>query len=289
MLTNNEIKSFIQTSNRLPKISVIMPSYNQKDFIERSILSVVNQGYSNYELIIIDGGSTDGAVDIIRKYERYITFWVSEKDNGQSHAFNKGAQIATGDFIGWQNSDDIYLPGAFYSFAKAYLNNPDHDVFFSNMILLNDRDEIVTDVRYVPFSQSSLLYEGWNITNQSTFWKKSLFDEIGCFDETKSYGMDYDWFVRLSSYTNKFLFVRDFWGAFRVYQGTKSSTISSTIGVREYGEIRRKHIPNFRPSQVRKLYSVTRRFLYYFLQGDLDYILRGLVRNIGIAKPKNRD
>lgn len=97
------------------KLSVITPSYNQADFLERTIKSIIGQGYPNLEYIIIDGGSTDGSVDIIKKYQDKIHYWVSEKDQGQSNAINKGIKIASGEWIGWQNSDDIYYDGAFLS------------------------------------------------------------------------------------------------------------------------------------------------------------------------------
>ena len=103
----------------LPKISIVMPSYNQVEFIERSILSVLNQNYQNYELLIIDGGSNDGTIEIIKKYQKYITFWISEKDKGQSDALNKGFKLCTGEIYGWLNSDDVYLPNAFKLIMKA--------------------------------------------------------------------------------------------------------------------------------------------------------------------------
>src|SRR4051794_29425295 len=106
-----------------PKISVITPSFNQAPFLEETILSIINQDYPNLEYIVIDGGSTDKSVDIIRKYEEKITFWVSEKDNGQSEAINKGFEKATGDIVCWINSDDILLPHALIKVANFFYTN----------------------------------------------------------------------------------------------------------------------------------------------------------------------
>jgi glycosyltransferase involved in cell wall biosynthesis len=100
------------------KISIVMPSYNQVKFIENSILSILNQEYHSIELIIVDGGSTDGTTDIIKKYEKHIAYWVSEKDEGQSDALNKGFEKCTGEIYGWLNADDVYLP---YTFQKMFL------------------------------------------------------------------------------------------------------------------------------------------------------------------------
>src|SRR5229473_6606028 len=107
-----------------PKISIVTPSFNQGRFLEETILSVLNQDYPNLEYIIIDGGSTDETIEVIRRYEDRITFWVSEKDRGQVHAINKGIEKTTGDIFGFINSDDVYLPGAFNTVVEHFQNQP---------------------------------------------------------------------------------------------------------------------------------------------------------------------
>ena len=114
----------------LPKISIVMPSYNQVKFIERSILSVLNQNYPNIELIIIDCESKDGTIEIIKHYETHIAYWVSEQDKGQSDALNKGFKLCSGEIYGWLNSDDIYLPDAFTHVLKAFEKHPNKKIVF---------------------------------------------------------------------------------------------------------------------------------------------------------------
>ncbi len=108
-----------------PKISIVTPSFNQVEYIEETIRSVICQGYPNLEYIIIDGVSTDGSVEIIKKYEDYLTYWVSEPDRGQAHAINKGILKITGDIFGWINSDDLLLPNSLSKVAKTYQDNQD--------------------------------------------------------------------------------------------------------------------------------------------------------------------
>jgi glycosyltransferase involved in cell wall biosynthesis len=101
-----------------PRVSIVTSSYNQDQFLEQTILSVIGQHYPNLEYIIIDGGSTDDSVNIIRKYEKYLKYWISEPDNGQSHAINKGFWVSTGEILAWINSDDLFLPGILLEIFK---------------------------------------------------------------------------------------------------------------------------------------------------------------------------
>ncbi|NVO00781.1 MAG: glycosyltransferase, partial [Geobacteraceae bacterium] len=120
---SNGVKNKVMTAP--PKITIVTPSYNQGRFLEKTILSVLDQGYPNLEYIVIDGGSTDESVEIIKKYADRLTYWVSEPDRGQSHAINKGFERATGEIFGWLNSDDWYHPGALQAVAEAFAANPD--------------------------------------------------------------------------------------------------------------------------------------------------------------------
>ena len=120
-----------------PKISIVTPSYNQAAFLEKTILSVLNQNYPNLEYIIIDGCLTDGSLEIIKKYDKYLTYLISEKDNGQSDVINKGFQIAYGEIIAWQNSDNIYLANAFKKISKKFESYRKINVIFGNIFLID--------------------------------------------------------------------------------------------------------------------------------------------------------
>src|SRR5438105_4503434 len=122
----------------VPRISVVTPSYNQGRFLEQCIKSVLDQGYPNLEYIIIDGGSTDESVAVIRKYQDRLASWVSERDAGQTDAINKGFRRATGEVVAWMNADDFYLPGAFARIAQAYQQSPQASFYFGNGLRVNE-------------------------------------------------------------------------------------------------------------------------------------------------------
>jgi len=282
--TSEEIKNFVSKplfDERIilkkdpswPKISVVTPSYNQAEFLERTILSVLNQNYPNLEYIIIDGGSTDGSVEIIKKYEKYLAYWVSEPDRGQAHALNKGFEKATGDLVGWQNSDDIYLPGAFFKVAEIYEKKPDYDVYFGNVYFIDENDEIIRDLRFVKFSPFSLIYEGTVLANQSSFISRKVFNKYGYLNENYKFAMDYEFWMRIRK--GKFLFVSEFLGCFRLHDSAKTFNISH-VGAEEHINILLAY--GCKLASSLKVLSKIRRAFLYILQGDWDYVIRGLLK-----------
>jgi glycosyltransferase involved in cell wall biosynthesis len=205
------------------KITIITPSFNQAAYLEETILSVLEQGYDNLEHIIIDGGSTDGSVDIIKKYERHLAYWVSEPDNGQSEALNKGFGKATGDVVTWLNSDDVLLPGAVKAVQKAFAESgPDVGVIYGGAVLFDDKKDIQTFFHTAdPCAEAYLA--GMIFAQPASFFRKSVLDKIGLINEDLHYGMDYDLFARMSLVT-RFHFVPRTFAKYRLHYSSKTVT-----------------------------------------------------------------
>jgi glycosyltransferase involved in cell wall biosynthesis len=184
----------------MKKITVIIPSLNQGKFIEKTILSLLDQDYPNLEIIVMDGGSTDSTVSILRKYDSVLT-WFSEKDNGQADAINKGIRIATGEVIGFLNSDDFLLPNTLNLISEQF--NDETTLWLTGDYIIVDSNDKPTQsfiVRYKRmlrrFSSRNLLLITNFIVQPSTFWMKTLSTQIGYFDESLKFVMDYDYWLR---------------------------------------------------------------------------------------------
>jgi glycosyltransferase involved in cell wall biosynthesis len=164
-----------------PRISVVTPSYNQAQFLDGCMRSVLSQGYPNLEYIVIDGGSSDGSVDIIKSHETQVTYWVSEPDGGQYDALNKGFRRATGEILAWLNADDMYLPWTFAIVADILATFPDVEWISSLYPLLWDRRDLPGDCRVrAPFSPDAMLA----IHQESTFWRRGLWERSGAALDT---------------------------------------------------------------------------------------------------------
>lgn len=212
----------------MPAITVITPSFNQARFIERTIRSVLDQDYPNLEYIVIDGGSRDGTVDILRKYEGRLT-WVSEKDKGQTDAINKGIERSTGDIIAYLNSDDVYEKDAFARVAEYFSVHPDAMWLTGKCRIIDEQDREVRRpiTAYKNFLLRHFSYSLLLVTNPvsqpATFWRREALREIGLFDEDQHLVMDYHYWLRMG---RKYpLEVLDaYLAGFRVYAASKTSS-----------------------------------------------------------------
>jgi glycosyltransferase involved in cell wall biosynthesis len=274
-------KVILNKDPNYPKISIVTPSYNQVEFLERTILSVLNQNYPNLEYIIIDGGSINGSVEIIKKYEKYLAYWVSEKDRGQADAINKGFQKSTGEILAWLNSDDTYLPETFYNVAKSFKRNPEADLIFGNIYFIDESDKRIGELRFTEFDFNTLIYEGGNLHQTGTFWTRKIYEKVGGLNSNYKFCMDYDFFCRVTK-VGKLCHLRKFLANFRMHANAKSSTIGH-IGCKEHKEIMRRYISkdlNRWDLKYNKFICTIRRFNKYIMQGDIDYILKGFIRRI---------
>lgn len=262
-------------AQRYPKLTVITPSYNQAAFLERTILSVLNQNYPNLEYIIVDGGSNDGSVEIIKKYEKHLSWWVSEKDRGQVHAINKALERATGEYISFQNSDDVYFPGTFARFGEAALKYP-VDILYGDLYMITTDDEVTEILKTTSYDFDCQILEGMQIHNQSLFFKRSLVEKYGMFDESFRFAFDYDFITRYTSHksttTKK---IDGLGGALRVHAEAKSSTIATTIGREEHARVQKLYIStNSSPvvNKMKYLWCRVRKIAYFVLRFDIQYI-----------------
>ena len=205
----------------LPKVSVVTPSYNQGRFIEETILSVISQDYPNLEYIIVDGGSTDNTMSIVKKYQSQISYYISEPDNGQSDAINKGFSFSTGQILAWINSDDVYLPGAISAAVHA-MKVTDASVVYGDFELINAESHILDTIRSPDFDAIRLL-NGDYIPQPSTFFRRSAFFDVGRIDESLHYSMDYDLWLKMAL-GYRFLHVSKTLSKFRLHTDSKTVT-----------------------------------------------------------------
>lgn len=257
-----------------PRISVVTPSFNQAKFLEQTIDSVLSQGYPNLEYIIVDGGSKDGSADVIRRHEKHLAYWASEKDNGPADAIAKGFQRATGTILAYLNSDDLYLPDSLRTIAGA-MSDPAVDVAYGNLYWIDTDGGILGEQRQTPFMKMGYLYGGSTLQQPAVFWKKELYLKCGGMDASYNFAFDASLFFRFALEGARFKHVNKFVASFRIHPQSKSSN-ELDISTRELKRLRDTYLPfpfkSFRGTCVRGLATVQRTFWYAF-QGDFFWLL----------------
>ncbi len=213
-----------------PRISIVTPSYNQGQFIEETIRSVFLQGYPNLEYIIIDGGSTDNSVKIINKYDKYLTYWISKQDQGQSDAINTGFKILTGEISAFLNSDDLYMPNALEFVSQYFIQNPQHD-FICAQTRFIDSDSRQTkgfEELFMVEINHITMTEECHIAQPSTFFRSNIFQKVGFLDQKLKYCFDYEFWLRAFLYGLNFASSKKVLSQFRLHSHSKTMSAYSS-------------------------------------------------------------
>jgi len=247
------------------KISILTPSYNQGKYIEENILSVLNQNYPNFEHIIIDGGSTDNTVEILKKYPHLK--WVSEPDQGQADALNKGLKMATGEIIGWINSDDYYLDNVFFDVNSIFSKNHDVKWIIGNIVRYFE----IIDKFF--FERSPLIHYERLISNpnivrqQAAFFKREILLSVGGLNKDFFCVMDYDLWLRLSKISSPLMIDKN-WAVFRIHPYQKSTYKYFNLQIKEINTI----LERDKPSKVIKNKIILKKY-FYFIKASLKQFL----------------
>jgi glycosyltransferase involved in cell wall biosynthesis len=238
-------------------VSVVTTSFNQARFLERTILSVLEQNYPSLEYIVVDPGSTDGSRAIIERYRDRITKVIFDPDGGPADGLNRGLTQATGDICAYINSDDALLPGAVSKAVNAFEDHPEVDVIYAHGYMVDEDDRILRRVRSTPFGLRRYLYGGVSVFQQSTFFKRSAFVEVGGFNPETRVGWDGELLVRFARAERKFHLVNDTWAVFRIHPGSMTGSRSRDS---EYYKLHRRLFVEVQGREPTKFDSIVRVF-----------------------------
>ncbi|MBD8554666.1 glycosyltransferase [Rhizobium sp. CFBP 8762] len=243
----------LSNPEQCPKISVVTPSYQQADYIGRTIRSVTDQGYPNLELFVQDGGSKDHTVQVLEENDHLLTGWVSERDTGQSQAINRGFSRTTGDIMAWLNSDDLLLPGSLNTVAEFFSKHQEIDVVYGNRLLIDEQDREIG--RWImPGHDGDVLSWVDYVPQETMFWRRSAWEKAGGqIDESFRFAMDWDLIIRFRESGARFVHIPRFLGAFRIHEHQKTSAAINNIGFAEMNRIRERvlgYVPD--SAEIRK-------------------------------------
>lgn len=260
-----------------PKISIITPSFNQGNFLEDTILSVLDQNYPNLEYIIIDGGSADNSVDIIKKYENHLAYWISEPDKGQSDAINKGFHKSTGVILHWLNSDDQLIPGSLKEVSEYFNTNKDIDCVIGDLEVVGPNNEYLAIKKSIPFHFTTALYSACLVPQPATLFTRRAWEKTGDVDVSLAYQMDFEYFMRMANAGIKFGLIKKPLARFRLHTLSKTVSGYDDKVLHHNDIIQRKFLPaiinnaKFRKIYLKLLKKIFKGRIYLariFLRGD---------------------
>jgi len=228
--------------NHYPGISVIVPSYNQAQYLELTLLSILEQNYQGLELIVIDGGSIDGSVDIIRKFEQHMKFWCSEPDGGQTQGIIKGFSYATQEILCFLNSDDLFEPNTLREVCEYFYQHSDVDVVFGDTLWIDAQGKALRPQKEIPFNRFLWLFTYNYIPGMSTFWRRSIYDRVGGLNPEFQLAFDADLWIRFSD-CGKIRHVAKQWSRQRFYPEQKNRRLRAQSD-REDMQIRARYWKN---------------------------------------------
>jgi len=231
----------VPTPIRKPKISLVTCSYQQGRVLDATIRSVLDQGYENLEYIIMDGGSKDESVDVIKRHEARISHWVSEKDRGQTHALQKGFDLATGEIFGWLCSDDLLLPGALEAVGTYFAEHPEVDMIYGDSLWIDAKGDYIRPKKEMSWNKFVFLFDYNFISQPACFWRRSLQEKVGGLQEHWNLNMDSDLWLRFAQHTQP-VHVNHYLAGIRDYPEQKTRALQGQ-GMQEWNALISREAP----------------------------------------------
>jgi len=219
-------------AQRLPRVSLVTPSFNQAAYLEAAILSVLNQGYPDLEYMVFDGGSQDGSTQILNRYRDRLAYWESVPDRGQAHAVNKGWERANGKYVWWLNADDLLVPGALLSAVEYLEAHPDADLIYGDVLRIDESGQVMDLYEYKDFDLVRLVASAGAIAQAGGLMRRTTIDRIGYLDEGLHFLMDTEYWIRLALSGGRIVHLGQPLALFRIHAHSKTQS-GSLLAVQE--------------------------------------------------------